>query len=186
MPLGVKASWLQTAAFQGAAPDPCEQVVIDIAVGAGGEKHQPVGVIETQLLHLLLVLLERCGEQWGERHYPLLACLGAAPNMISGGIPIPLEGLVNQYLLLIPVDTIPSQTPDFCISHPRAHPQQEERVKPFFVGLEVTQHRLDFSGREHITLDRPLGDFEGVTKQVAVASRALTAVHQDGADGAIG
>ena len=58
MALGIKTAWLQIAAFQGAAPHPCKQVVIDIAMGAGGQEDQPVRVIETQLLHLLLVLLE--------------------------------------------------------------------------------------------------------------------------------
>lgn len=84
MALGIQASWLQTAAFQRPTPHPCKQVVIDIAVGVGGEKHQPVRVIETQLLHLLLVLLEGGCDQCGERHYPLLACLGAAPDVVSG------------------------------------------------------------------------------------------------------
>ena len=58
MALGIQASWLQTAAFQRPTPHPRQQVVIDIAVGAGGQEDQSVGVIETQLLHLLLVLLE--------------------------------------------------------------------------------------------------------------------------------
>ena len=84
MALGIKASWLQTAAFQGPTPDPCKQVVIEIAVGAGRKEDQPVRVIETQVLHLLLVLSQGAGDQWGERHQPLLTRLGASPDVISG------------------------------------------------------------------------------------------------------
>jgi len=82
MALGIEAAWLQSAAFQGAAPDPCKQVVIDIAVGVGRQEDQPVRVIETQLLHLPLVLPQDLSKQWGQRHQPLLACLGAAPDVL--------------------------------------------------------------------------------------------------------
>jgi hypothetical protein len=58
-------------------------VVIDIAMGARSEKHQPVGVIETQLLHLVLVLLEGSCKQGGQGHYPLLACFGCAPDVVT-------------------------------------------------------------------------------------------------------
>ena len=121
-------------------------------MGAGGQEDQSVGVIETQLLHLVLVLLEGICKQGSQGHYPLLTSFGCAPNMISGGIPITLEGLINQYLTFYPVDTIPSQSPDFCISHSRAYPQQKEWIKPFLFYLEVTLHCLNISSGEHITL----------------------------------
>lgn len=186
MALGIEASGLQTAAFQRAAPHPSKQMVIDIAVGAGSEEDQSVGVIETQLLHLLLVLLEDFSNQWRQRHQPLLACLGGSPDVLSGGIPVSLEGLVNQDFAVIPTEAVPSQSPDFGITHSSAHPQQEERVIPVLVGLEVLEHCLDFSGSEHIALHFPFLDFQGVGKQMAVASRALAAVHQHGADGVVG
>ena len=96
MALGIEASWLQTTAFERATPDPCKQVVIDIRVGVGREEDQSVGVIETQLLHLTLMLLQGGGDQRGEWDDPLLTCLGGAPDVLTGGIPVPPEGLADE------------------------------------------------------------------------------------------
>ena len=96
MALGIETAGLETTTFQRTLPYPCQQLVIDIAVGVGGEEHQSVRVIEIPLLHLPLMLLQDGGNQRGQGHHPLLACLGAAPDVVAGAIPITSEGLADE------------------------------------------------------------------------------------------
>ena len=42
------------------------EVVLDIAAAAESDKHQPIGLINAQLLHLLLVLLQGLQHQGRE------------------------------------------------------------------------------------------------------------------------
>ena len=83
MPLGVKTAGLQSKTLQAAVPHTTHQMVVDVGVTGGGDKHQPVGVINPQLLHLLLVLLEglqHLGRQW---HNSLPPCLGGSPTVLT-------------------------------------------------------------------------------------------------------
>ena len=82
----------------------------------------------------------------------VLPCLDGSPLHLPAGIPITPQALAGQHLTFLPADTIPGQTPDFGISHPRAEPQQKQQAMPGLFGLQVTQHRLDFLHAQHIAL----------------------------------
>ena len=83
MALGVEAAGLQSTTHQAAVPHTTHQMVVDIRVAGGGDKHQSVGVANPQLLHLLLVLpqdLQHPGRQW---HHTLPACLSGSPTVLT-------------------------------------------------------------------------------------------------------
>ncbi len=83
MALGVEAAGLQSTTLQAAVPHTTHQMVVDVGVAGGGDKHQPVGVVNPQVLHLLPVLLEglqHLGRQW---HHSLLTCLGGRPTVLT-------------------------------------------------------------------------------------------------------
>ena len=52
MALSVETAGLQSTTLQAAVPHTTHQMVVDVGVTGGGDKHQPVGVIHAQLLHL--------------------------------------------------------------------------------------------------------------------------------------
>ena len=83
MALGIKAAGLQAATLQAAMPDTTQQVVIDIAVAAVRNKHQPIGLIDAQHLHLLLVLLQHIQHLLCQWHHSLLACLRGSPAVMT-------------------------------------------------------------------------------------------------------
>jgi len=152
MALGVETAGLQSTPLQASVPDTTYQMVVDVAVAGAGEKHQSIGVIHAQQLHLSLVLLEglqHLGRQW---HHTLSPCLGGSPLHLAAGISITPQALADQHLAFFPTDAIPGQTPDFGIPQPRAEPQQEQWVIPGLVGLQVSQHRLDVFHAQHIAL----------------------------------
>ena len=83
MALGIKAAGLQAATLQAAMPDTTQQVVIDIGVAAVSDKHQPIGLIDAQLRHLLLMSpqgLKHLERQW---HNTLSPCLGWSPAVMT-------------------------------------------------------------------------------------------------------
>jgi hypothetical protein len=58
-------------------------MVVDVGVAGGGDKHQSVGVVNPQLLHLLLMLpqgLLHLGRQW---HHTLFPCLSGRPTVLT-------------------------------------------------------------------------------------------------------
>ena len=83
MALGIKAAGLQAATLQAAMPDTTQQVVIDIGVAAVSDKHQPIGLIDAQLLHLLLVLLQGLQHLERQWHNTLSSCLGGCPAVMT-------------------------------------------------------------------------------------------------------
>jgi len=138
MALGVEAAGLQSTTLQASVPHTTYQVVVDVAVAGGGEKDQPIGVIHAQMLHLSLVLPQDLQHLRGQGRHTLLSHLGGSPLHLPAGIPITSQALADQHLTLFPADAIPGQPPDFGIPHPRAEPQQKQRVIPGLVGLQVT------------------------------------------------
>ena len=109
MALGVEAAGLQSTTLQAAVPHTTHQMVVDVGVAGGGDKHQPVGVIHAQLLHLLLMLpqgLQHLGRQW---HHTLSPCLRWSPLHLPTGISITPQALADQHLTFLPADAIPGQ-----------------------------------------------------------------------------
>ena len=83
MALGVEAAGLQSTTLQASVPHTTHQMVVDVAVAGGRDKHQPVRVIHAQVLHLQLMLpqgLQHLGRQW---HHSLLARLRWSPTMLT-------------------------------------------------------------------------------------------------------
>jgi len=150
--LGVKTAGLQSTPLQAAMPHTTHQMVVDIRVAGGSDKDQPIRGINPQLLHLSFVLLQGLQHLGGQWHHTLSPCLGGSPLHLAAGIPITPQALADQHLAFFPTDAIPGQTPDFGITQPRAESQQKQRVIPGLVGLQVSQHRLDFFHAQHIAL----------------------------------
>ena len=83
MALSVEAAGLQSTTLQRAVPHTTHQMVVDIRVAGGGDKHQSVGVVNPQLLHLLLVLLEGLQHLGRQGHHTLPPCLGGRPTVLT-------------------------------------------------------------------------------------------------------
>ena len=81
MTLSVKTAELQSTTMQAAVPRTTHQVVVDVGVTDGGDKHQPIGVKNPQLLHLSLVLLQGLHHLSGQLHRSLLTHLGGSQDM---------------------------------------------------------------------------------------------------------
>ena len=121
----------------------------------------------------------------GQGHHPLLSRLGCCPAVLGWWEPITLEGLGNQDLSLTPPDAIPRQSPDFSISESSAQPQQKQRVIPALLLLKVTQHCLDFTRAQHITLHWPSFPPQLMGEQSPVTTRALPVVGHQSSNGAV-
>ena len=78
MALGIKTAGLQSTALKRPLPHTTHQMVIDVAVAGGGDKHQTIRVIDAQLLHLLLVLSQHLQHLCGQWHNPSLPVLVVA------------------------------------------------------------------------------------------------------------
>ena len=82
MALGVKTAGLHATPPQAAVPHTTHQMVVDVAVACGGNKHQSIRLIHTQLLHLLLVLSHHLQHLSGQGHHSLSACFGRRPAVM--------------------------------------------------------------------------------------------------------
>ena len=116
--LGVKTAGLQSTTLQAAVPPTTHQLVVDVWVTGGGEKHQPIRLMHTQVLHLPLVLSQGLKHLRSKGHHTLLARLGGSPLNRPAGIPTTPQALHHQHLSLFPADAIPGQATDYGISQP--------------------------------------------------------------------
>jgi hypothetical protein len=59
MALSAETTGLQPTTLQAAVPHTTQQMVIDIRVAGRRDKHGPIGVLDAQLLHPVLVLSQQ-------------------------------------------------------------------------------------------------------------------------------
>ena len=83
MALGVEAAGLQSKTLQAALPSTTHQIVVDVAVAGGGDKRQPIRVIDSQRLYPLIVLSQHLQLLYGQWHNPLSPCLRGSPAVMT-------------------------------------------------------------------------------------------------------
>lgn len=185
MPLGIKTTGTQSASGEGSFPDLAQQRVIDVLMGDGCEEHQSRGGIETDGIHLVLMLpqhLEHLGMEW---HHSLLACLGGCWDEPMGGETIDSQGFVNQEFSFLPPDAIPGECPEFPVAKTRAQPQEEQGIEPSIVGLQIGEDCLDLIGREDIGMPWGLVEFQGAGEEVSAFRQDTSEFGEDANDGSV-
>ena len=154
-------------------------------MGLGSEEHQPSWGIQTDGIHLDLMLPQHLEHLGMEGHHPLLACLGGCGDEPMGGETIDPQGFVNQEFSLLPPDAIPGQCPQFPVPKTRAQPQEKQGIEPGIVGLQIGEDCLDFICREDIGVPWGLGELQGARKQGSAFGFDATELTEDANDGLI-